>query len=389
MNKISYSTVFEAVDRKRDEYLKFWCELCDIESPTANKAAVDEACEYVIKKAQLRGWDIEVQKQEISGNPVLITMNPNATLAPIALSGHMDTVQPIGLFGTPPTKIVGDKIYGPGVSDCKGGIVAAFLAMDALSECGYTERPVKLLIQTDEEVSSRFSNKGTINWICEKAKDCVAFLNSEPYEPDFAILERKGILRYELKVIGNPAHSSACANGEGEISAIAEAAYKIIELEKLKDKYGLTCNVGVINGGTVANTVPAECTLIADIRFANQEQLEYAENYIKTVAETEHIKGSRCETKRVSMRVAMEKEERNYNLLDKMNKAFSKAGLLVLKARSTPSGSDAADATVYGIPVVDSLGVDGLESIHSKDENASIESLFVAAKRFAAVILGI
>lgn len=389
MEKVNYQKVFSIIDEKRDEYLKFWCELCDIESPTANKAAVDAACEYVIKKAQLRGWTVEIQKQEVSGDPVLITMNPEAPLAPIALSGHMDTVQPIGLFGTPPTKIVGDKIYGPGVSDCKGGIVAAFLAMDALCEFGYTERPVKLLIQTDEEVSSRFSNKGTINWICEKAKDCVAFLNSEPYEPDFAVLERKGILRYELKVIGNPAHSSACANGEGEVSAIAEAAYKIIELEKLKDKYGLTCNVGTVNGGTVANTVPAECSFVIDIRFANQEQLEYAEKYIKTVAETEYIKGSRCEVRHVSTRIAMEKTERNYELLSKMNGIFTDAGLLKLEARKTPSGSDAAYTTAFGIPTVDSLGVDGLESIHSKDENASIESLFVAAKRFAAVILGI
>ena len=31
----------------------------------------------------------------------------------------------------PAVKIEGDKIYGPGVTDCKGGVVAAVLAMDA------------------------------------------------------------------------------------------------------------------------------------------------------------------------------------------------------------------------------------------------------------------
>ena len=388
MGKITYEAVFEKIRNMSDEYIKFWCELCNIESPTADKAGVDAACDYVIEKARALGFTVEKLHEEISGDPVLITMNPDAKGAPIALSGHIDTVQPKGLFGTPATRIENGLIYGPGVSDCKGGVVASMLAMHALSELGYTERPVKLLLQTDEEVSSRFSDRRTINWICEKAKDCVAFLNTEPYEPGYAILERKGILRYELTVHGNPVHSSACANGEGEVSAIAEAAYKIIEFEKLKDRDGLTCNCGVIKGGTVANTVPAECSFIIDIRFANEEQFEFVENYIKTVAETQYIKGSRCDVRHVSTRIAMEKVDRNYALLDRMNDIFASANLEILKARKTPSGSDAAYTTAFGIPTVDSLGVDGLESIHSKDEHASIESLFCAAERFAAVILG-
>lgn len=50
----------------------------------------------------------------------------------------MDTVHPVGLFGTPPVKQEGDKIYGPGVVDCKGGIVAAFFAMRTLNDCRFT-----------------------------------------------------------------------------------------------------------------------------------------------------------------------------------------------------------------------------------------------------------
>ena len=71
-----------------------------------------------------------------------------------------------------------------------------------------------------------------------------------------AVLERKGILRYRFTIYGKALHSSRCA----EVSnAVAEAAYKIIELEKMKDVGGLTCNCGVISGGTTANTVAEKC----------------------------------------------------------------------------------------------------------------------------------
>ena len=50
---------------------------------------------------------------------VTITMNADVDAAPIAFSGHMDTVYAVGSFGTPAVKMdrENDKIYGPGVTD--------------------------------------------------------------------------------------------------------------------------------------------------------------------------------------------------------------------------------------------------------------------------------
>jgi glutamate carboxypeptidase len=387
MRKNSYERVFKKIREKENTYIDLWKKLCDIESPTSYKAGVDAACELICELARERGFKVEYLREEISGNPVCITMNPEATGDPIALSGHIDTVHPIGLFGQEPVKINDGIIYGPGVTDCKGGVVAAFLAMDALWELGYKERPVLLLLQTDEEVSSRFSDKRTINWMCERAKDCVAFLNTEPREGECAVVERKGILRYELTVYGKAGHASVCADKSQAISAVAEAAYKVIELEKLKDPEGLTCSVGVIRGGTALNTVPAECTMLIDVRFVNQAQLEEAENYIKKVAETSRIEGTSCKAERLSLRVAMEKSEKNYKLLERINEIFTEAGLSNLAPKAALSGSDAADISAYGIPVIDCIGVVGAD-IHAVEERAEISSLCDSAERMAAVILG-
>ena len=365
-----------------DSYVKVWEDVCNIESPTKYKVGVDAVGNYFAEMAQVRGWRVERFEHPISGDVVAITMNPDSKEKPITLSGHMDTVHPIGLFGTPAVRIEDGKIFGPGVLDCKGGIVAAALAMDALREVGFDKRPVLLLLQSDEEGGSAGSNKATIGYMCEKAKDSVAFLNLEGYTPGKACIARKGIITFNFKITGIEAHSSRCATDGA--NAIAEAAHKIIELEKLKDAAGLTCNCGVISGGSVPNTVAGYCEFKANIRFATADQLEWVRGYVKEIADTAHVKGCVCELEQTGFRVAMQYEERNQRLLDRMNEIFEEVGMSTLEAIFGSGGSDAADATAYGIPCLDSLGTAG-GRIHSPDEFSYLESLRESAKRLAAV----
>lgn len=383
---MNYQPVFQQIEALSVQYLTVWKECCECESPTIDKAAVDACGQYFIDFAKTHGWQTEVLPQPVSGNPICITMNADVNEKPLALSGHIDTVHPVGLFGDTPVRIEGDTIYGPGVTDCKGGIVAGLLAMDALEKCGYKKRPIQMLLQTDEEVGSKLSKKATINWMCEKAKDAVAFLNLEGGTPGKACLQRKGIITYRLIITGKEAHASRCAT-EGA-SAILDAAHKIIALEKLKDAEGLTCNCGTVEGGTAANTVPGTCEILANIRFATLDQLEWVKGYVKEIAETVHVPGCTCELKQESFRVAMEYEERNVQLLARLNEIFTACGMDALAFSKGTGGSDAADVTVYGIPCIDNLGVFG-SGIHSIHESAQIPSLVQSAKWLAAAALGL
>lgn len=380
-----YADIFKKIDSFENEYIAFLDDVCNIESPTSNKKAVDEVGRLFIKAANERGWQIEVLKQDISGNAICITMNPDSDKPPICVSGHIDTVHPVGLFGYPPVTHDDSKTYGPGVMDCKGGVVAALMAMDALQNLGFNSRPVRLLIQTDEETGSSTSGKATINYICEKAKSAVAFLNLEGHSDNSAVIQRKGILRYKFEVYGKAAHSSICYTGA---NAVCEAARKIIKLEELKDPNGLTCNCGVISGGTTPNSVAEKCTFTADVRFATPEQMQTAIEYLENVAATNEVKGCRCELSRISLRPSMPRCNKNIALLDTMNKIYAECGLPILKSKSALSGSDAAYITECGIPCVDSIGTEG-GRIHSGEEFIYTKSLAEAAKRIAAVIYGI
>jgi len=375
--------IFNVIDSLFDKYLDMLEEICRIESPTSDKERVDAVGEYVMRFARSHGWKIEVHEEKISGNAIAITMNPDAKGAPFALSAHMDTVHPVGLFGNNPVRRDEVNIYGPGVLDCKAGIIQSLLSMEALEICGFKDRPVILILQSDEEVGSRTSNKRTVRFMCEKAKGAVAFLNLEGSSRGYACLKRKGIVYFTFTVKGIPAHASKCAT-EGA-SAIAEAAHKIIELEKLKDDDGLTCNCGTISGGTVPNTVPAECTFCANIRFVNRDQLKWVTEYVQKIADTCYIPGCTTSVEQTGMRVAMELVDRNIALLERSNEIFRECGLSELKLGKGNGGSDAAYVTEFGIPCMDSLSACG-GGAHSVTEYADIESLRDAAKRSAALI---
>ena len=379
---MEHTALFARIDALTPSYISFWSDVCSIESPTHHKAGVDAVGAYFIARAKALGWEVEVFEQPVSGNCVTITMNPDAPLPPIALSGHMDTVHPVGLFGDPPVRIEGDTIYGPGVGDCKGGVVASFLAMEALRDCGFTERPVRLILQSDEEGSSLASNKATVAYMARAARDCVAFLNTEPRNEGFLTIERKGIVRYRLDVHGKAAHASLCYTGK---SAIAEAAYKILELEKWKDADGITCNCGIIEGGTTVNSVPAECSFTVDIRYKSVDDLPYIDRSVREIAAHSYLGGTTCTCTVASQRVPMERTARNEELLDRIALICQKTGLGEVKPRLTNGGSDASDMTAYGIPALDSFGV-CCGAFHSAGEYARISSLAESAKLQAAVV---
>ena len=383
---MSNISLFEAIESLKEKYIKIWEDICNIESPSSDKAAVDRVGSYVSEIAKQHNWKVEIYPQERFGDVVCITLNPDADEKPIIFSGHIDTVHPVGSFGTPAVKIDGNKMFGPGVCDCKGGAVAAFMAMDALDQNDFRGRPVKLILQTDEEVSSAISNKATIGYMCREALKSVAFLNLEGHTAGKACLIRKGTITFTFTVEGIEAHGSNCATAGA--NAILDAAHKIIELEKLKDDAGLTCNCGVISGGSVPNTVPGHCEFKANIRFANSEQLAWVRNHVKQIAATVHVPGCKCTVNDPAGRVAMEYSEKNVALLARMNEIFEENGLPTLEAASRKGASDAADVTHAGAACIDSLGVEG-GKIHSPNEYAYVDSLAKSAKRLVAVAASI
>ena len=368
-------------DELNDEYIQMWIDICNIESPTDCKQGVDAVGAYFAGRAKQFGWDIEIHKEKLSGDCLCITMNPESKEPPVVFSGHMDTVHAIGSFGNPPVRCEDDTIYGPGVKDCKGGITAAFMAMDILAACGFDKRPVKLILQSDEEVGSILSEGRTIEFMRAKAQDAIGFFNCEAHRNGGVTLMRKGSVKYEFEIRGKAVHSSNCYLGA---SAVTEAAYKIIELEKMKARNGITCNCGLIAGGSAENSVPATCRFTADIRFNDMKEMEKARSKVEAIADKSYVRGTECTCKAKAMRRPMELCDTNVRLFHRINEIFKEYKLPRVRLEKSRGGSDASDMTYYGIPCIDSMGVTG-RFIHSVNEEARISSLKEAAVRLAVI----
>lgn len=375
--------VFGYIDELYPEYLQFWADICETESPTTYKAGVDAVGALCAACAAKYGWQVITHKEAVSGDALCIVMNPDAPGKSICLSGHMDTVHPVGSFGKPAVRIEDGKIYGPGVADCKGGIAAAFLAMAALQKAGFADRPVKLILQSDEENGSATSDKRTVGFMADMASGCAAFLNTEPHTPNKLLLTRKGICKFRFDITGKAFHAGACYQG---VSAIAEAAKIILELEKYKDKDGITFSCGLITGGTAINTVPEFCTFHVDSRFATQQQRDEILRIVHSFEENTFHPEATCKVSMASYRCAMEVSDQSLALLERMNEIFRQTGLPEQERSGSNGGSDAADMNGFGIAAIDGFGTNG-RKFHNRGEESDIASLTEAAQRMAAIIM--
>ena len=105
-------------DEINDRYIQMWIDICSIESPTDCKQGVDEVGKYFVERATDRGWDVEIHREDISGDCISITMNQESEEAPVVFSGHMDTVHAVGSFGRNRNSVVGGSAYGIGTGNC-------------------------------------------------------------------------------------------------------------------------------------------------------------------------------------------------------------------------------------------------------------------------------
>lgn len=379
---ILYKKVVKTIDENSSKYLDFLKDICSFETNSADKKSINAMLDFITAYEADRGYEIKRKEFSKAGDVICLDYCCNGNKR-ICISAHGDTVYNKGDFGYPPVRIEGDYIYGPGVSDCKGGIAVGLLAMAALKENGFRATDIRLLIQSDEEVSSCLSNKGTISYIAECAKDSIAFLNLETKRKGKLVTERKGIVTARFDITGKKVHSKDVSLG---VNAISEASFKIAELSKVKLKDTISFNCGIVNGGTASNVVPDECSFTAEARFVSENEYDIVINYFKELADKTFIDGAKTELVILNERVPMEYKEQNMELFEKVNRISEDYGFGTITPVSSPGGSDASDISKAGIPVVDGLGIEG-GKYHSTEEYAKIKSLGESAEFLSAVII--
>lgn len=376
------SAVFRLIENNEAKYIKFWADICNIESVSSDKKALDEVADFIQEFATEEGFSVRRTPFTRCGDFLTIDMNEGAKKGYLFLA-HMDTVHMKGKFGYPPVKIIENKMIGPGVIDCKGGIAIALLVMKSLKTHGY-DRHLRLILTSDEEVSNSLGGQEEIEFIKDTALGFRGAFNCEVGRDGEVVVSRKGILRTRIHITGKPSHSGI--DYFSGVSAIREAAYKIIDLETKSKEGATTYNCGIIQGGDMINIVPANCIISVDVRVNSLEDMEQAYELVKKVTDTSYVKGSKSELEIISKRMPMIRTKETNELFEKLRKVSLENRLGELVPIESGGGSDSAYTQLAGVASVCAVGACG-NYCHTVNEYAEIDSLVKRAKLLAATII--
>jgi glutamate carboxypeptidase len=347
------------------EAVRGWVE---IESPTNDTEGVNRVADHA--EGLLRGIGASIERtpgRDGYGDILIGRVPGEVNEGPgLLLLGHMDTVHQRGVFAY---RRDGDRAYGPGIYDMKGGNAMAVAALQHLHATGRRPRlPVTVMLIPDEEVGSP-SSRAVIE--AEALKHAAALVFEPSGEGGKFTVGRHGIARWHIRTEGRPAHAGAY-HAEGR-SAVREMAHHILALEALTDHpRNFYVNIGIIQGGTHENMVPAECGAIcyALVPTAAEE----AELRAAVQALPRHDADVRTEVTPGLGRPPFGKTPAIQALYDHAAMLAAEAGLPSAGERIAGGGSDGNFTGALGVPTLDGLGVIG-GGPHTREEYIELSCL--------------
>lgn len=360
--------------------LRPWVEC---ESPTHDAAAVNRMMSLAARDLAILGARVERIPGSMGLSDCVRARFPHPdseSEGGILVLAHLDTVHPVGTLRDLPFRVEGERAYGPGICDMKGGTFVAVQAMAAILQAGIaTRRPVTFLLTGDEEVGS----PSTRDLIEAEAARHEVVLVPEPARPDGGVVTgRYAIARFNLAAIGRPSHAGATL-AEGR-SAIREMCRQILAIEEMTTE-AATFSVGVIRGGQWVNCVTTLCEAEALSMAKRQADLDHAVE--RMLALSGRQGGVEFTVRRGVTRPVWEPDAGTMGLYRMAQGLAAKLGL-PLPHDSAGGGSDGNFTGALGIPTLDGLGVQG-GAYHTLEEHIRLDSLVPRARLFAGLLASV
>lgn len=265
-------------------------------NPPGDTRAVAEAAVTLLQGA-VPGAEIELHAASDTVTNLVARVHGAGPGRRVVLNGHLDTY-PVGdasaWTADPAGELRGDRLYGRGGADMKGGIAASMAALAALAEArAHWRGEAVLTLAGDEETMGPLGTR----WLMDRVPRAVgdAVIIGDAGSPRVLRFGEKGFLWIEIEAVGRAAHGAHVHLGDNAIDrlrvaldrlstlrdlavhapevvsaaiagsrAISEALAGAGEAEVLGK---VTVNLGRIRGGTSPNLVPAIADAGVDIRL--------------------------------------------------------------------------------------------------------------------------
>lgn len=351
--------------------------LVNIDSGTYNKPEVDRAARAMAGWLDELGFNAEISPQLERGDHV-VARKMGAAGRTILLVGHCDTVFPAGETARRPFRREGQRAFGPGIYDMKGGLtlmLTALAALQATAPLLWDALGVIVVVNGDEEIASPTS-RSLIEAAAREA-DLVCVLEPARANGEY-VTQRKGVGTYTLQVTGKAAHAGA--RPEDGASALHELLRKLNAVLDLPRPPDFTLNVGVVRGGMRPNVVADSAEAEIDVRAPTPADVDWIDAEMRRIAAQPHIPGTATVLGGGVEFPPMPRTATNLALFELVRQAGAELGL-TLEHTATGGGSDGNYASQYA-PTLDGMGVRG-GGAHSADEFIYVDSLVERAQVLA------
>jgi glutamate carboxypeptidase len=340
-------------------YLERLHQLCAIDSPTGHREGLDACASLIARWADEAGCAVDLLPSPVGLHVVASTHGSSGRRT--LLLGHHDTVFPPGTAASRPLRVEGERAFGPGVADMKGGVLIGLAALEHLARSG-ADVTVELHCVPDEE------GRNVAPYTLESMHGADAALCLECGRPSGAIVtSRKAGCWVTVTARGVPAHAGTSPDaGRSALRALARELLRI-EGELHGSRPGMTAVATQLHAGEVKNTVPAEAWGMIDVRAVDEADLDYALGRIRALGQHDGIDFAFSDDRGFPpMRRAPE---------------LAEATLRELAAHGQPAQEEAAGGVSdgswtshIGVPTVDGLGPVGGDD-HTEREWIALASV--------------
>ena len=394
MTTLPQQEVQAHLETQLDVYIDMLQQMVAINSFTGNPAGVNQLAELTAEFFSPLGFGAEyVQAKNPNYGKHLVLTKKGSGPHSVGLISHLDTVFP------PEDEIendfhwreVGDRIYGPGTNDIKGGTLIIYMVLDALKKFApqtYAETTWIILVNAAEERLSADFGDLCLERLGENSLAALVFEAGVFNDKTFQLVTgRKGRATFHVTAQGKGSHAGS--SHEQGANAIVQLAHTIQQIAELTDySQQLTFNVGTVNGGSVVNRVPHLAEAKVEMRTFSDKVFDGAVKKMLALQNNAHITDApgnyKCtvEIKLTDQSVPWPDNPGTLKLFQIWGEAAETLGFSVIEEKR--GGLSDGNAICLTIPTIDGLGPYGANA-HcsersddgSKDQEFANRSSFV------------
>lgn len=248
----------------------------------ANGAGEREIARYIATWAERHGLEAHIVEPNAGRPSVVIVARGAGGGKSLMLNGHIDTVGVAGMADPFSARVTGNRLYGRGAFDMKGG-VAACLWTAAQAKARDLRGDVVVTCVADEEVASLGTQAVLDTWRADAA------IVTESTALDLCVAH-KGFVWLEVEVHGCAAHGSRRDLG---VDAIAQAGRILTGVQDLDARLAASArhpllgtgsvHVSLIRGGQEMSSYPESCAIGIERRTIPGESVAQVEDEMQSI----------------------------------------------------------------------------------------------------------